>query len=118
MGVSPSALFGRGPIERHEHFDTTGVLTGVTVVHRSPEFTREDVALLLALRRQKAEIGSHGFSKAEATDPNSRGQFEAYPIVDWVDAAVSKAAAMRRKEYPDDPGHGLKWGVRRRNEER
>jgi hypothetical protein len=118
MGVAPSVIFGRGSVERHEHFDPDGVFTGVTVVHRSPEFTREDVALLLAMRRQKAEIGPHGFSRVEATDPDSRGKFEAYPITDWVEHTIAKAAAQRRKEYPDDPGHGLKWGVRRRNAER
>ena len=35
---------GREPVERHEHFDADGVLTGVTVVHRDPEFTPAGVA--------------------------------------------------------------------------
>ena len=81
MGVAPSALFGRGPVERHEHFDVDGVLTGVTVVHRSPEFTREDVALLLARRRQNAEMGPYGIPRAEATDPANRGAFEALSLI-------------------------------------
>ena len=90
----------------------------MTVVHRSPVFTREDVALLLARRRLNAEMGPHGIPRAEATDPANRGAFEAFAVVDWADAAVSMASAKMRREFPDDPGHGRKWGVRRRTEER
>lgn len=91
------------------------MLTGSTVVNREPEFSREDVAALLALKRMRADVGDHGFSMSEATDPANRGMFEAYLITDYVERARQMARAKNKREYPDDPGYGHVWGVRRRS---
>lgn len=109
-----SSLFGRPLVERHEHFDADGLFTGATVVHRPSEFTREDVAALLAWRRKRADLGGHGFPMSEATDKANQGMFEGYLITDYVERARQMARAKLKREYPDDPGYGHIWGVRRR----
>ena len=84
---------GREPAERHEHYGADGVLTGVTVVTRDPEFTPAGVALLLASRRKAAEPMSHGIPLHEAMDPANQFAFEAQdkPVTDWADKALKDA---------------------------
>ena len=116
MGVSPSRLLGREPVERHEHYDADGVLTGVTVVTREPEFTAEDVALLIARRRLQAEVGSHGFTMAEATDPANQFAFEGSkkPKTDYALKAQRDAMDRYYKKWPDSNRNGHLWSVTRR----
>ena len=108
-----SRLLGREPVERVEHYDVDGVLTGVTVVTRDPEFTREDVALLLASRRRAAEPMSHGVPLAEAMDPANQFAFEAQkrPTVDYADKALKDAQDAYYKSRPkDESRNGHRWG--------
>ena len=104
---------GREPVERHEHFDSDGVLTGVTVVRRDPEFTPEGVALLLASRRKSAEQFSHGIPLAEAMDPANQFAFEGQkaPTIDYADKALKDAQDRFYKNRPkDESRNGHRWG--------
>ena len=113
LGVSVDRLMGREPVERHEHYDADGVLTGVTVVTRDPEFTREDVALLLASRRKAAEQFSHGIPLHEAMDPANQFAFEAQerPVIDWADKALKDASDRFYESRPKgESRNGHRWG--------
>jgi len=112
LGVSLSRLLGREPVERHEHYDVGGVLTGVTVVTREPEFTAQDVALLLASRRKAAEPMSHGIPLDEAMDPANQFAFVAQekPVVDWADKALKDAQDRFYDARPKDSRNGHRWG--------
>lgn len=88
----------------------------MTVVTREPEFSRDDVASLLALRRLEQEIGPHGFPMSEATDPANQFAFEGYekPRTDYVEKARRDAMEAFYKRYPDANRNGHIWGVKRR----
>ena len=104
---------GREPVERHEHYDVDGVLTGVTVVHRDPEFTPAGVALLLASRRKAAEQFSHGIPLHEAMDPANQFAFEAQerPVIDWADKALKDASDRFYESRPKgESRNGHRWG--------
>ena len=109
---------GREPVERTEHFDADGNLTGFTVVCRDPEFTREDVALLLASRRLEQEMGPHGIPMSEALDPANQFAFEApeKPVIDWAEKTARDASDRYYDGRPKgESRNGHKWGrVKRR----
>jgi hypothetical protein len=110
-------LLGREPVERHEHYDTDGVLTGVTVVRRDPEFTSQDVALLLASKWLDAEIGPHGIPLSEAMDPANQFAFEGFsePRVDFAEKARRDRMDNYYKQFKDANRNGHVWGVKRRS---
>ena len=113
LGVSVDRLLGREPSERHEHYDADGVLTGVTVVTRDPEFTSAGVALLLASRRKAVEQFSHGIPLAEAMDPANQFAFEAQekPAVDYADKALKDAQDRFYDARPKgESRNGHRWG--------
>jgi hypothetical protein len=95
-------------------------LTGVTVVRRDPEFTREDVALFLARRRKKAdaESRSYGIPLSEALDPANQFAFKgpAAPVVDYAEKAYLDALEAYYKRNPDANKHGHRWGPVTRRE--
>ena len=106
----------RGRVERHEHFDADGTLTGVTVVRCDPDFTREDVALLLADQALEADMGPHGIPMSEATDPANQFAFEGFaaPQTDWAEKARQDAKDRFYEKWKDANRNGHMWGVRRR----
>lgn len=105
---------GRQAVERHEHFDPDGVLTGVTVVTHDPEFTREDVTLLLAHRRKKAnaEPLSYGIPQSEALDPANQFAFKGpkAPTVDYAEKAFKDEVDAYYKAHPNVNRNGHRWG--------
>lgn len=101
-------------MERHEHFDEAGRLTGVTVVHKEPDFSREDVALLLADQALEADMGPHGIPMSEAMNPANQGMFEGYLQTDWAEKARQDAKDRMYRQYPDGSRNGHMWAVRRR----
>jgi hypothetical protein len=84
----------------------------VTVVTRTPEFTREDVALLVASRRMQREIGPHGIPMSEAMDPANQFAFKGpgQPKVDWAEKALRDDIDAYYKGRPDINRNGHKWG--------
>lgn len=78
-------------------FDAAGKVVSVAVTE--PRFSRADVAVLLASRREDhAPRGSHGHKISESTDPAHQYVWSVEPpIVDFAAVALSKA----RKEYAD-----------------
>lgn len=102
MGVAPSRLLGRVPAEWHEHFDADGVRTGVTVVHREPEFTVSDWQLLVASGRLELELGPYGIPYDEALNPASQFAYEApeKPVTNW---AVKAAEDAKERYYKNRP---------------
>lgn len=113
-------MLGREPVERHEHYDADGVLTGVSVVSRDAEFTREDLARLLASRRKDREMGPHGITLSEALDPANQFAFEApeKPQIDWAEKTAQDQAERYYKTRPKgESRNGHRWGrVTRRSE--
>lgn len=92
------------------------MLVGVTVVTREPEYTDEDRARLIALRRLEQELGPHGYPMSEAMDPANQFAFEGYekPRTDFVEKARKDAMDAYYKRYPDADRNGHIWGVKRR----
>jgi hypothetical protein len=105
-------LYGREPLERHEHYDAAGALTGYTVVRRDPEFTAQDRAWLLASRAADAEPMSHGIPLSEAMDPANQFAFKGpgKPQVDWAEKALRDDIDAYYKGRPDINRNGHKWG--------
>jgi hypothetical protein len=120
FGVAPSLLLGRQPVERHEHYNSRGVLTGVTVVTHDPVFTRDDVTVLLAHRRKKAEAEplSYGIPLSEAMDAANQFAFKGpkAPTVDYAEKAFKDALDAWFKAHPNANRNGLKWGPVTRRE--
>ena len=88
----------------------------MTVVTRSPEFTAEDVAVMLAARRIAADVGPHGIPMSEAANPVNQFEFEGYekPRTDFAEKARRDAMDAFYKRYPDADRNGHMWGVKRR----
>ena len=87
------------------------------MVRKGPEFTREDVALLLADLALEQDMGPHGIPMSEATDPANQFAFEGFalPRVDFAAKAMEDAKAKYYKEWPDANRNGHLWGVRRKS---
>jgi len=88
---------------------------------REPEFTPDQVTVLLEARRvANIPRGPHGIPWGEATDPGfnpydpkARGRFEAKPIVDFAQAAIDKAIKERRRAVSEENDWPLIWQARR-----
>jgi hypothetical protein len=111
-------LYGREPLERHEHYDAAGALTGYTVVRRDPEFTAQDRAWLLASRAADAEPMSHGIPLSEAMDPANQFAFKGQeaPVIDYADKALKDAQDRYYRAHKDAGRNGHRWGKVTRRE--
>jgi hypothetical protein len=91
-------------------------------VVREPEFTPEDVALLIASRREEnIPRNEYGIPMSEATDPRNNpydpratGWFEPIPYADFAKASVETAAEARRRAIPEGDWP-LTWVVEKRD---
>ena len=114
-----SRLLGREPVERHEQYDQDGNLIGYTLVSRDPEFTRADVALMLASRRLQGELNAYGIPAEEAMDAANQFAYEVQekPRIDWAEKAVKDAMDKFYEDRPKgESRNGHKWGrVKRRD---
>lgn len=92
-----------------------GRLVG-SVTRREPEFTRAEVALMLAHERYEADLGPDGFPMSEATDPENWRAFvgNEKPRVDWAAKAREDARDAYYKKYPEANRNGHLWSVRKR----
>lgn len=86
-----------------------------------PEWSAEDVALLVASRQQERELGSHGIPLSEAMDPNNQFKFKGQdaPKVDFAEKARLDAqdAFYKANDRKDNPvnRNGHTWGVTKRD---
>jgi len=63
--------------------------------------------LLLAHQSMVADMGPHGVPMSVALDGKNRGKFTVTPMTDLAAEAIESTKARRRKEFPDDPQHGV-----------
>lgn len=86
-----------------------------------PEWSAEDVALLVASRQQERELGSHGIPLSEAMDPANQFKFRGQdaPKVDYAEKARkdAEAAFYKKHDTKDNPvnRNGHIWGVTKRD---
>lgn len=99
-------------------YDGDRLVRQVTV--REPEFTPDEVNLLVASRRVEAGMGSHGVPMAEATDPKYAGKWRINeePRVDYVSLAIAKNRDTHYTQYPraKDDARSHIWYVKGRDE--
>lgn len=101
-------------------YGKTGNVLRRTVTVREPEFSPEDVAVMLESRRLDSRPrGPHGLLLSVATDPgmnplsiDARGRFVAEPVADYAQSAIDQAKAERRKKVKDEDDWALMWSVR------
>lgn len=117
MGVSHRRLSGWEPAELSSfEYDDAGRLLRVVTV-REPEFTPDELALLLMSRRLQRDMGRHGIPMAEATDPANQFAFAGYeaPLTDFAEKALEDAKDRYYKAWPNAERNGHLWGVTRRD---
>ncbi len=94
-------------------------LTG-SVTRREREFSRSDVALLLARLRAKREpVGPHGYPLSEATDPkwnpsvDNGHQVEVpLPKTDWFEHVKNIHQDRYYEQYPNADRRSQLWSIR------
>lgn len=98
-----------------EYDDAGRVVASVTV--REAEFSPLDVAALLEVRRRaRVRRGPHGYTIAEATDPENQFAFVAKPRQDWAMRALNQAQETYKRENPKATDlHSLVWDVQKRS---
>lgn len=86
-----------------------------SVVTKDPEWDDEQLNLMLAWQALHEDIGSHGQLMSEATDPANEGRFVAEAVTDHAQAARDKMREQYKKDFPDDPQHGVFFVARKRD---
>jgi hypothetical protein len=109
LGVSPRRLDGWEPAEIVEYeYDENGRLARALST-REPEFSEDDVALLLAHIRHQRSIQPHGYTLDEAISPeadpsNRKGAYyfrAGAPYIDFAEKARLDEQRKFREAYPD-----------------
>jgi hypothetical protein len=103
---------------RHEYVD--GVLVG-SVSEREPEWSRDELDMMLAYERVMADMGPHGHPMSEATDPQANPAAEggwvykanSYPKTDYAARAIDRARDAYYKANPDVDRAGDVWYAKR-----
>ena len=82
-------------------YDGDRLVRSVTV--REPEWDSVERALVVAAKRKRAEMGSHGVPMHEATDPANAGTWviNEFPRVDYVKLAMNERRDRYYAQYPD-----------------
>lgn len=117
--MSVRRLSGWEPAEVTTYeYDGDLLVRSVTV--REPEWSPDEVVNQLAAVRLEADMGSHGVSMSEATDPAFAGKWliNEHPKVDLVKLEIGRQRARYYKEYPsakDDEAAHI-WYVKGREE--
>lgn len=84
----------------HYEYDDGGRLVRSVSVPE-PEWTPEDVALLVSSSRLEREVGPHGIPMSEATDPANQFAFEGHIRTDWAEKAKRDKLDELRKRDKD-----------------
>jgi hypothetical protein len=114
--VSPRRLSGWEPAEVTTYeYDGDRLVRAVTI--REPEFSTVDTAALLeARRRARVRRGPHGYTIAEATDPDNQFAFVAKPRQDWAMRALNQAQEAYKRDNPGATDlSSLVWDVKKRS---
>jgi len=104
----------------HYEYDSDGRLVRSVSISEA-EWSPDQVALLIASRQAELEIGPHGFSMVEATDPANAHAFvgQEAPTVDFArKAQLDKQDAYYKKyDTKDNPvnRNGHIWGVKKKS---
>lgn len=112
LGVNPRRMAGWEPETSLRPDGEGGWL-----LEREPEWTDDDLALLIAAREQAAGIGSHGVPMEEATsplaDPARREgyHYETRAKIDWAQRALNIAQKERAEAFPDEDAGSVLWTV-------
>jgi hypothetical protein len=71
---------------------------------------------LLAVEAYKADLGPHGFSMQDATNPANQFAYvaDSPPLMDWAAQTISVAQEQFYKANPDGPRGGHLWSARKR----
>lgn len=90
----------------HEHDGDRLIRSTVT---RESEWDAEQLNLMLAFQQLDSQIGPHGHSMRDAMDPDVKWRVSA--VTDYAQKAREQTRAQFRKDYPDDPMHGVDFVV-------
>lgn len=110
MGVSPRRLWGEEAKTRLIPDEESGGF----IVEREPEFTPEDVDLLLAAREADASISPRGIPFEDEFDPNATfhvGDDRRDPRVNYAEVALEKTKKDWEKRNPKGSTAGHVWPV-------
>lgn len=99
----------------YEYDDEGRVVRTVTV--REPEFSAYDRALFLDhWQREKEPRGSHGWTIAEATDPENQFKFHVpAPTKDFAAEALHKEQESYKKRFPTADMGSILWRVEKKD---
>lgn len=105
-------------VTRYEYDDDGRMVRAIAIPE--PEWSRDDVAFLVASRLRERELGPHGIPMSEAMDPANEFAFvgQRLPTVDFAEKARKDAQDAYYKQYDkkDNPvnRNGHTWSVSRR----
>ena len=83
-------------------YDGAGLLVRSVTV-REPEWDAVERALVVAAKRRRSDMGSHGVPMSEATDRDHAGKWlvNEFPRVDYVRLAMNEQRDRYYAQYPD-----------------
>jgi len=111
MGVSIRRLHGWEPTVRTDYvYDDDGKLL-TAIERRDPEFTPNELAVLLVSRLEDRMRGPHGIPMDVATDPDNKGRFVAEATIDFAQASLDALQEEFRQKYPHQKMHGFRFTV-------
>lgn len=106
-------------LTRYEYDDAGRMVRSVSVTE--PDWSPEDVALLVESRVAEQDMGPHGIPMSEATDPANQYAFQGtdFPRIDYAEKARREKADAYYNQYDTDKKnpmkrHGHIWLVKRR----
>lgn len=110
LGISHRRLLGweAGETVSHEYDGDRLIRSTVT---RESEWSPYERSLMLAFQSFEDRRGPNGFLLSEELDPEVK--FTAEAVTNHATAAVDNLRAQYKKDYPDDPQHGVFFVARK-----
>lgn len=118
--MSPRRLLGWSP-RTYTDYEYDGDHLVRSITHTEPEFSRADLAQMLAYQAVGDNTGQYGELLSEAMSPDSDPARRDAPIqwvvegpvVNHAEQVLETAKERFYERYPDSPRHGHKWSVRK-----
>lgn len=82
-----------------------------STVEREPEWSPYERALMLAYQALEERKGPNGYPLSDELDPDVK--FVAEAVTNNATAATDRLREQFRKDYPDDPMHGVFFVARK-----